>query len=105
MVPPRARASSQAAAAAGVTVRAIPSSISPPKFCSYQSIEVAAGQRPRPLIVSTRRAAASQVMIGATPPKLVRCGSSTLMQRPTATPASVALPPALRISTPAAVAR
>ena len=72
---------------------------------AHVKIEIAAGQRPRPLIVSTRRVVASQVMIGATPPKLVRCGSNTLMQRPTATPASTALPPALRISTPAAVAR
>jgi len=44
-------------------------------------------------------------MIGATPPKLVRWGSTTLITSPAATPASAALPPRSSIRRPAMVAR
>ena len=44
-------------------------------------------------------------MIGATPPKFVQSGSRTLMQIPAATPASMAFPPALRMRSPATLAR
>ena len=52
-MPWRASASSQAPAAAGTTVRGMPSGMSPPWRSWNQAIEAAAGQRPSPLIVPT----------------------------------------------------
>ena len=51
------------------------------------------GHLPSPLMLTTRFCPVSYIRIGATPPKLVLPGSTTLMAMPAATPASVALPP------------
>ena len=44
-------------------------------------------------------------MMGATPPKLVLVGRTTLRAMPEATPASTALPPSAEMRKPAAAAR
>ena len=68
-------------------------------------MDAARGQRPNPLMVTTESDSARYIMIGATPPKLVFSGMTTLIAIPDATPASTAFPPFSRMRYPAAAAR
>src|SRR5262249_6824375 len=55
-------------------------------------------------MVNTSRRSARYMMVGATPRKLHSCACTTFRARPTATPASIALPPRRRMSSPAMAA-
>ena len=64
----------------------------------------AAGAGPCPHTTSTRSVRASAIMIGASPPGPLRCGSTICSVNAAAAAASKALPPRSSIAMPTAVA-
>ena len=70
-----------------------------------QTALASCGQVPRPLIDTVSLLSARWIMIGATPPKCTYSHCRTPRAMPAATPASIAFPPASRISKPVCAAR
>jgi hypothetical protein len=101
MVPKRSSAAIQLAGAAGTTVCGRPSGMRPPCARWKCSRRAARGQPPTPLITCVAAPWARWIITGATPPKPTNWLSSTSIASPVATPASIALPPASRICSPA----
>ena len=104
MVPYRESAVIHASAAAGVSDASTPTGILPPWFFWKYSMDAALGHTPRPSMVTTSLRSARWITVGATPRKLQSSTCTTFSAMPTATPASTALPPRLRISRPAMAA-
>jgi hypothetical protein len=94
IVPQRSSAVHHASGAAGTTVRGRPGGIWPPCFEWKYCALAARGYGPTPETCHVCRVAATWTRIGATPATLTMSGWTTPRQKPAATPASMALPPA-----------
>src|SRR5438876_3810555 len=95
IVPHRASAVHHASGAAGTTVRANPGGISPPWRVMNHCTVDARGYGPTPETCHVCPVDATCTRIGATPATLTMSGWTTPSVIPAATPASIALPPAL----------
>src|SRR5206468_3375461 len=105
MVPQRARAVQQASGAAGTTVRARPGVIWLPCRWRKYATELARGYGPTPETCHVSPVRAMCTRIGATPATLTMSQWTTPSVMPAATPASIALPPAVSTRAPASEAK